>query len=45
MKIKEVKYLKSVFIDDSKVFFDDKKEIVFVGRSNVGKSSIMNALF
>ena len=45
MKIKEINFLKSVFIDDSKVFFDEKKEIVFVGRSNVGKSSIMNALF
>ncbi len=44
MKIKEAKYLKSVFIDDNEVFFDDRKEIVFVWRSNVGKSSLMNAL-
>jgi len=44
MKIKDVKFLKSVFIDDSKVFFDEKKEIVFLWRSNVWKSSIMNAL-
>ncbi len=44
MKIKDAKYLKSVFIDDNNVFFDDRKEVVFVGRSNVGKSSLMNAL-
>ncbi len=44
MKLKEVKFFKSVSINDSKVFFDDKDEIVFVGRSNVWKSSLMNAL-
>ncbi len=45
MKIKEVKFLKSVFIDDDRVLLDEHKEIVFIWRSNVGKSSIMNALF
>ncbi len=44
MKIKDSKFLKSVFIDDSEVLFDNRNEIVFVWRSNVGKSSIMNAL-
>ncbi len=44
MKLKEVKFDKSVSINNDKVFFEDKKEIVFVWRSNVGKSSIMNAL-
>jgi len=44
MKIKDSKFLKSVFIDDNDVVFDNRWEIVFVWRSNVGKSSIMNAL-
>lgn len=44
MKIKDSKFLKSVFIDDNNVVFDNRGEIVFVWRSNVGKSSIMNAL-
>lgn len=45
MFIKDVAFLKSVSINDNKVFFDEKDEIVFVGRSNVWKSSLMNALF
>lgn len=45
MKIKEVTFVKSVFIDSEEVMFDDKKEVIFVWRSNVGKSSIMNSLF
>ena len=45
MKIKELKFIKSVFIDDDKIVMDEHKEIVFIWRSNVGKSSIMNALF
>lgn len=45
MKINEVKLLKSVSIWVKEVYFDDKKEIVFVGRSNMWKSSLMNALF
>lgn len=44
MKIIQAEFLKSVFIDDNSVLFDDKKEVIFVGRSNVWKSSIMNAL-
>jgi GTP-binding protein len=45
MKIKEVKFYKSVDTIDEKVFFDEKKEIIFIGRSNVGKSSLMNTIF
>lgn len=45
MKIKEIKFTKSVFIDDEKIVMDEHKEVVFIGRSNVWKSSIMNALF
>ena len=45
MKLKEVKFVKSVAINSEKVFFDEKHEIIFLGRSNVGKSSLMNAIF
>lgn len=45
MKIKDVVFTKSVFIDDNDILLDSHKEIVFIWRSNVGKSSIMNALF
>lgn len=44
MKITNARFIKSISIHDSKIFFEDRKEVVFVGRSNVGKSSIMNAL-
>ncbi|MBP5301405.1 MAG: ribosome biogenesis GTP-binding protein YsxC [Bacilli bacterium] len=36
------KFLKSVF--DAKLIPKDKKTVIFVGRSNVGKSSLINAL-
>ena len=45
MKIREVSFLKSVSINDNRVFFENKDEIVFVGRSNMGKSTLMNKLF
>ena len=45
MKNLEVSFDKSISIDSNKVYFDNKKQIVFVWRSNVGKSSLMNALF
>jgi len=45
MVIKDVIFYKSVFIDDSKIFIENKNELVFIGRSNVWKSSIMNAIF
>lgn len=45
MKNLEVVFDKSISIESNKVSFDNKKQIVFVGRSNVGKSSLMNALF
>lgn len=45
MKIKTLSFSHSADIKDNKVFFDTKKEIVFIGRSNVWKSSLMNSLF
>lgn len=45
MKLKSVNFSKSVAINAEKVFLDNKKEIIFIWRSNVGKSSLMNALF
>lgn len=45
MKLKEVKFVKSVDINSKEVLFDEKHEIIFLGRSNVGKSSLMNAIF
>ncbi|MDD5769747.1 MAG: ribosome biogenesis GTP-binding protein YihA/YsxC [Candidatus Gracilibacteria bacterium] len=45
MKNLEVSFDKSISIESVKVSFDNKKQIVFVGRSNVGKSSLMNAIF
>ncbi len=45
MKLKDVEFSRSVAINAEKVFLDNKKEIIFIWRSNVGKSSLMNALF
>lgn len=45
MKKLEVSFDKSISIESNKISFENKKQIVFVGRSNVGKSSLMNALF
>ena len=45
MKLSDVKFYKSVALGTDEVMFDDKSEVIFVWRSNVGKSSIMNALF
>lgn len=45
MKIREAKFERSVSVNDEHVFFDDRKEVIFVWRSNVWKSSIMNSIF
>lgn len=44
MKIQDASFVKTVSINDKDVYFDSRKEVLFVGRSNVGKSSLMNAL-
>lgn len=45
MKLTDVKFYKSVWLWSKEVFIDEKKEVLFVWRSNVWKSSVMNALF
>ena len=45
MKFWNVAFHKSVSLWSKSVFFDEKPEIVFLWRSNVWKSSIMNAIF
>ncbi len=45
MKLSDVNFFRSVSLGTKAVRFEEKPEIIFVGRSNVGKSSIMNALF
>lgn len=45
MKLNDVKFFRSVWLWSKDLIIDERPEIVFVGRSNVGKSSIMNALF
>lgn len=43
MNIKSAKYITSV-VDEKKILCDDMVEFAFVGRSNVGKSSLINTL-
>ncbi len=43
MKIKQSEFLISA-VDSSQYPKDNREEIAFVGRSNVGKSSLINAL-
>lgn len=45
MKLSDVKFSRSIALAESEAYIDSNKEVIFVGRSNVGKSSIMNALF
>ncbi len=45
MNLKLVKFLKSVWLWATEYYFDDYNEVVFVWRSNMWKSSLMNALF
>lgn len=45
MKISSVVFSRSLSIESEKIFFDEKSQVVFIGRSNVGKSSLMNRIF
>ena len=44
MKIQDARFIKSISIHNNQIFLEERNEIVFVGRSNVGKSSLMNTL-
>jgi len=35
MKITDARFIKSISINDDKIFFESRNEVVFVGRSNV----------
>lgn len=45
MNLKTVKFSKSIWLWTVDYYFDNNKEIVFVWRSNMWKSSVMNSLF
>ena len=45
LRFEKVDFHKSVSINSNHVFFEEHPEIIFVGRSNVGKSTLMNTLF
>lgn len=45
MNFNNVVFHKSVWLNSNDILLDEKKEIVFVWRSNVWKSSIMNTIF
>ncbi len=44
MKVIDAEFLKSISINDDKIFLESRNEVVFVWRSNVWKSSLMNVL-
>lgn len=45
MKLSDVKFFKSVWLSSKEFYFEEKNEVIFVWRSNMWKSSLMNALF
>lgn len=45
MKIEKVDLYKSLSIETREVYFDENKEIIFLGRSNAWKSSLLNTIF
>lgn len=45
LRFEKVDFHKSVSINNNDVFFEEHPEIIFVGRSNVWKSTLMNTLF
>lgn len=45
MRLSEVTFHKSIWLWIKEYFLDNKNEVIFVWRSNMWKSSLMNALF
>lgn len=45
IRFDDVAFYKSVSLWMEEIYFDDRKEIVFVGRSNTWKSSLLNTIF
>lgn len=45
MRLSNVVFYKSVWLWSKEIFIDEKSEVLFVWRSNVWKSSLMNTLF
>lgn len=45
MRLSDVTFHKSIWLWTKEYFLDNKNEVVFVWRSNMWKSSLMNALF
>lgn len=45
MRLADVKFYRSIALWSAEIYLDKNAEVIFVWRSNVGKSSIMNALF
>ncbi len=45
LRFEKINFHKSVSINNKDIFFEEYPEIIFVGRSNVGKSTLMNTLF
>ncbi|MCK4799414.1 50S ribosome-binding GTPase, partial [Candidatus Parcubacteria bacterium] len=44
MSIKTAEFVKGVVIGDDRILEESKLQVAFIGRSNVGKSSVINSL-
>lgn len=45
MKITSCQFLKTISLKEEKISYDHRNQVIFLWRSNVGKSSLMNAIF
>ena len=44
MSVKTAEFIKGVVIGDDRILEENKLQVAFIGRSNVGKSSVINSL-